>query len=203
MLNWDWDRLNRIGQSKALKSSYWFMLLVPTLAKMLKHLPTETVIFGKQYSFYTDLPFSWVALFFCAVLVSIGNVIYALFCPRLIKGFEDYQSFERSGRGSEFLRQALNVARPEDVDQVVERIVVKSLASRDAASVLNAKHQLKQYGGAGPESFYLVRDALNLVHPRFRAIASTCYLFGFLLLVWVATQNVWSVLSYLLRGVFG
>jgi hypothetical protein len=200
LLSWDWDHLSILGQSKAFRSSYWFLLLVPTVAKVLGHVPSEIRLFGTIYYPHVDLPFSWVALFFCAVFVSAGNLIYSLFCPDLIKRFRDYQSFDNAARGSEFLRRSLNAPTPGEIDAVVDNIVAEKGKRRDPATVLNTKDQLKRYGKAGADSFYFVRDTLNMQRPTLRMIAAILYLCGFLLLGWLAVQNIWSVVCYLFYG---
>lgn len=201
---WKWDDINRIGQTKSLQSSYWFLAVVPTLAKLLHHIAPDgkLALFGAQTPVQLGLPFSWVALFFCALFVSLGNAVYTIKCPRLIKSFADYFAFQTSARNSLFLMESLTILRPAkersgDIDAVIDAVVQSLSKVPESELLANARYQLKQHGLPGSDSFYFVRDASNEAYPVWRCIASISYAVGFALLGWLFIQNVWAVMSYL------
>lgn len=71
-----WTKLRASGETKILKVSYFTLLLVPMLANYSNKLGIE------GFPLYLKL------LFFSSLFVSIGNVLYSIFCPKLIKRFD-------------------------------------------------------------------------------------------------------------------
>ena len=59
-----WTQIQRIQEYKALKSMYFWLLVVPVLAKALNELE-ETVkitLFNAEFTLNLSLPFSWQIL---------------------------------------------------------------------------------------------------------------------------------------------
>ncbi|MGV3660750.1 MAG: hypothetical protein ACO1TE_11220 [Prosthecobacter sp.] len=182
---------------------------MPVVAKLFANLPSELAIkvFDAPLKLQLELPFSWIALFFCALFVSLANLIYTFLCPDLIKVYDDFPAFKSSSRDASLLRSALAIFREsksdgKDIGAMVDFVSTDVLQEIDAQSILNTKHQLAEHGPAGSDSFYFVRDALNLSRPHVRFIASAAYIMGFALLAWISFQNIWFTVSYLLCGSF-
>lgn len=202
---WNWDQIDKIGRSKSFKSSYWFLLFVPTLAKLFHAVAPDgqIIILGRAAPIHLALPFSWVALFFCSLFVSFGNALYSLRCPLLIKAFSDYPTFQVAARGTQYLRESLcslskgGVKQPDEIANVVDAIAATLDRPPDSVTIVNVKHQLKQHDPPGSDSFYFVRDAANEAYPAWRCAASTSYIIGFIILGWLFLQNVSYVVSYL------
>ena len=97
-VTWTWDTIKGLGQAKVLRASFIFLFLVPILAKLFVNLPEEITvpILNKTIVVPMALPFSWFLLFVSAIFASIGNLLYAAFCPNLIRDFRDYQAFDES-----------------------------------------------------------------------------------------------------------
>jgi hypothetical protein len=64
-----WDRLRAFGQSRVLRSSYIWFLVVPVAARVLAAIqsPLSVLIFNAPLTLYVNLPFSWKAFFFASV----------------------------------------------------------------------------------------------------------------------------------------
>ncbi len=98
-----WSKLRGFGESRILKSSYFWIAFVPLIAKLFRYINTVNIEFIKLD---LELPFSWQMFFWGAFFASIANLIYSFKCPNIIKMFEDYSEFEDSGRGEQ---QLLNI----------------------------------------------------------------------------------------------
>jgi hypothetical protein len=211
---WEWDKLNSAGQNKSLQSSYWFLLAVPVLAKLLSKLPSDVTVSlgGKPVDVHIALPFSWVALFFCALFVSVGNAIYSLYCPRIVKWFRDFKEYTESGRGIPFLNTQLEIlARVERgfSGRLPAPDALASLAGRGFKVPILSDDEFQQFrnelaygsrqGGfvLTGNTFHLIRDLATQTRPRARAIASVSYLIGFALLGIIIIQNIVFVIQYL------
>src|SRR2546427_7666401 len=94
-----WDSLSRVGQVQALKTSYFFFLVVPVLARLLSHVGKDHVIsiLGAQFHIHLDLPFSWKVFYFASVFFSLGALIYQIRCPAIIKDFRNFADFKAQG----------------------------------------------------------------------------------------------------------
>jgi hypothetical protein len=102
-----WTTLNSLGRSRILKSSYLWLLVVPVVAKLLENVGPnfEIQIFGKLALIELSLPFSWVVFFFSAVAISAADLIYNVFCPKLIKDHQSFSGFKDSGNGRTQLKK--------------------------------------------------------------------------------------------------
>lgn len=99
-----WFTLRRAGNSRLIKTSYFWLVFVPLAAKVLAPIAVNGGIklpwFGNEAQYVSlVLPFSWVAFFFMALAIAIGQAIYSVWCPDLVKRFADFGSFRLSHRG--------------------------------------------------------------------------------------------------------
>jgi len=100
--------LKRFGRSRLLKSSYFWLFIVPPVALLLSKTGNElTIPLGTgELVIPLGLPFSWKLFYFGAVSFSIGSLAYAVFCPALIREYDSYEEFDKSGKGFDGLRSA-------------------------------------------------------------------------------------------------
>ena len=97
----NWAALQKISTNRIVQSAYLFLFVTPMAARVVQELPDKlTLSVGSGYVFTTSLPFSWLWLFWAAIGASLANAIYALWCPEIIKRFNDYSDFEKSRRGA-------------------------------------------------------------------------------------------------------
>jgi hypothetical protein len=208
VFSWPWDRISHVGGIKAFKSSYFFLMLVPVLAKALAHLPPNVVlVLGHPVTIHLRLPFNWLVLFFCALSVTIGNVIYELFCPKIIKGFSDFSDFQRAGLDRRFLLSEIWSEIPHTT--ALPRTDIVRLLARKFPEYreFDLKDMVSELGGDGHllpsrpvtgQTFHLVRNYLKHVRPFARGCATTAYMIGFTLLGVILLQNVrWVILYFL------
>jgi len=91
-----WSALRSLGNSRLLRSSYFWLIAVPIAAKFLGSLPSDVAIpveGGGSIRLILELPFSWQLFYYGAVFTALGNLIYSWKCPKIVqdyRGFADY-----------------------------------------------------------------------------------------------------------------
>lgn len=84
-----WSALARIGESKVVRSSYLWFLLVPIAAKVLAstNRTLDLQLLGTNLTLTLDLPFSWTLFFFASLFFALGTALYTLRVPTFISLF--------------------------------------------------------------------------------------------------------------------
>ena len=199
-ITWTWDTIKGFGQAKALKSSYIFLFLVPILARVLINIPDSITIpfWDKALNIPLELPFSWVVLFVSACMASLGNIIYAIMCPKLVKEFSDYPQFREAERDGTYLRftiQELALQRSQaTIEEQIES--VKQLYNPVPIDIARFGNSLNGSASLLANEFYFVRDSANLGNPLARLVASISYFGAFICLGVIAIQNIIYVVQY-------
>jgi len=156
---------------------YIWIGVVPFLANALAKVTDEAdlTVFGHHFHLVLKLPFSWECFFFSALFFSLGTALYVLFCPRLIKEFDDFGQYYRSGRSQdELIPYGENIGAQHDEYLQID----------------------------GPEeerrrvSFWqLYQMALNH-RPGWRLASGICFVVGGILLLVVLLMNLWWVIKH-------
>jgi len=97
-----WSDLRRFGTNRVLKSSYFWLVMVPIAAKLLLQFKQPFVfgLLGETHTIYLNLPFSWYLFYFSAFAFSIATALFALFCPEMVKRYSSFASFYNESSGS-------------------------------------------------------------------------------------------------------
>jgi hypothetical protein len=207
-----WQGLRRFGSSKIVKSSYYWIFLIPLFSKVATQLhPVLLNIpgFGQTADF--SLPFSWFLLYFSALSFALASLLYDIFCPRIISTFKDFREFLDSGYESLFL--------VDELDANVRRDTVHDSSIYQAFILEWDKlHQENEFPpGIDPHArvclglreidrnnfggiFYALTTVANHSHPTIMRITGTFYYLGFGLLLVVLLQNFNSVVIEILGG---
>lgn len=90
-----WSTLRSIGNSRAIQSASIWILVVPILAKTLSLVNDVATfsVFGGEITLNLALPFSLKAFFFGALAFAIGNLIWNIKCPRIIRSYRSFDDF--------------------------------------------------------------------------------------------------------------
>jgi hypothetical protein len=162
---------------------YIWVFVVPVVAKFLSPVKDILVlnIFGEVFKVNIDLPFSWNVMFFSSLLFMIGEIIFNIFCPKLLLDHENYTEFKESGKG------------------------VQQLA--DYSLDVNDQYKNILYGSYGKQSiekasesniFYKLYKESLLLHCKTRFFISILYYIGFILLGILLIQNIGWVIKVIL-----
>lgn len=206
-----WTSQRALANSKIVKASYIWLLLVPLLARTLNTL-NETVnftIFGAQISLSTSLPFSWQLLFLAACSFSIANILFSIFCPELIKSYENFSEFESHGK----TRMQINTALKSIVWNVkgnsVKSEYIKTLSSyflfykdgksRDESRLnsdsISLFNNVDQQIGKNSNAFYFTYAVLDKHNQTAIFFSFLSYLSGLIFVAIIAIQNFYYVIK--------
>lgn len=208
-----WDKLNSLGTSKALKSSYIWFVSVPIAATFLSQLnvPIEVTFWGRTHQFDLTLPFNWILFYFASIVFSLASIIFTLRCPDLIKRYKTFSHYYQDGNGSalvgdtitesselinhdenlEMLRSRINAAMIKgninnETIKTIEDIALVRFAPR--AILLIPREELG-------DLFSFVSTVAGKLYPKTRVFLIGMYSIGFLLIGIVLFQNLLSVIS--------
>ncbi len=104
-----WSKLRTLGHNSIIKSSYIWLIIVPLAAKMFSALPEVHTfkIFEANITVHFGLPFSWIIFYFMALFFAIGQFIYTVKCPEILKNYENFYDYEKSGSNDLLLLKLL------------------------------------------------------------------------------------------------
>jgi hypothetical protein len=105
-----WSDLKQYGTSRILRSSYYWILVVPVVARVLRNVrgPYTISVFHSPLTLELVLPFSWQMFYWSAVCIGVATLIYSVRCPELIREYSSFASFAGPGRGQ---RQLFDMLR--------------------------------------------------------------------------------------------
>ena len=194
-----WSTLERAGNSRVLRTSYFWFLFVPIVARALGFVEHLRIPLLAQFVQSFSLPFSWQMFYFSAAALAAASFIFAMRCPDIVK---DYRSFPQYVADGKTIRQSLqtlvDLLFSEDPTQAEQQIhdFLTSFYEFDPPKqivvwqLLNAKFR----EGDAPDIFWHVRSYAATVRPMSRAASSLLYVIGFALAAVVLAQSFWSVI---------
>lgn len=216
LLDFKWLAIAILGRSKIIKSfSIWF-LIVPFLIKILDKIPgsVSVILLEKEFSFNLATPFPnqiyW--FYFASVLFALGNLIYSMRCPGIIKSYKSYAEFREIDGSSVSPLLALEEfcdskeTTNDDNDAVVFDFIDKYCEAHCKQECLAQGnwHLKLNYCRVSekdiPNVFSHVREAANYLHRRSRQVCALLYILGMFIIAFILCQNVYLVLSYYFRN---
>ncbi|MBC3760052.1 hypothetical protein H7U19_16715 [Hyunsoonleella sp. SJ7] len=101
----NWSLINSLGKMRFSKSSYYYLVIIPILVKLMGYLdnPFILILGENSIKLNLELPFSWYLFYFGAIFIAIGTFIYQVFCPSFIKKFQNYGEFISAGESDNYL----------------------------------------------------------------------------------------------------
>lgn len=176
-----WDKLRAIQDEKIIRSSYIWLVVVPVTAKLFSKLENEIeiTISNKLYVLDLALPFSWQIFFFSALFFVLGNILFTIFSPRIIKEYRDYGHFLQIGGDNADLDELKDRALKQ---KELEPTPLNELVYGDN---LSPEERSKNH-------FWGIYKYFNKTSAKMRYGISLVYLCGLLLFIYVAiTNTVW------------
>jgi hypothetical protein len=217
-----WARLGWLSSRKFISSSSFFLFFVPALAKILSDMPESirVPLTGYELVLHLQLPFSWIILFFSALFILIGNTIFYMYCPPIVRKYESFSAYTAAGRSSlDLVRYIQDVVPASVTEGMLARESVESGPPRQNvlnfifAKLLNnsapGNHQTavaecislstpfpraQEYLA---RAFTAIRDASSYHAPLARIVTALFLALGLLCFLLILLQNFWYVLAYL------
>jgi hypothetical protein len=171
----DWSELKKIPGNKLVATSYIWIVIVPIAAKITSKI--EDVISFEvgniDHQLVLELPFSWQLFFWSALFFTVGNALFLLLCPFIVKRYENFEDFKL--RGGKFSG------------------VRHNLKSKDVNILL----KIRDNEFTNPEeSFWIAYNADKITNIYSRLVIFSTYFIGFLLFSFVAASNIlWVIVN--------
>ncbi len=161
----NWHVVSRLGKNKFVKSFNIWIILVPILDKAMNNV-NNLELFSMQLNW--ALPFNLKIFYACSLVFGLANVLYFIFCPRLIREYSNAGEFLSKG-GSKFL-----------INEFIE-------SEKDIAiSTISNDNEIKC-------KFAELSEHFRSKKPIFIWIVAFCYLGGFLLFAGVLSDGAKSI----------
>ncbi|WP_020584446.1 hypothetical protein [Endozoicomonas elysicola] len=210
----NWHSLKSLGKSKVIRSSYWWLFLVPMLAKVFEATGDEILvtILNATFKITLKLPFSWSLFYFSAVCFAAASLIYLVRCPQMIDAYESFEDWEKSGRDQTSLIRGFLFAYRDDAGMAPNII-------SDKTKDYFLKHHLKYTGDCSKitkesltpmsviktgipkenlkATYYYVFDTYKVLRSKARLLMFVFYTIGFSCFLLVLVQNFIYVCKYL------
>ena len=187
-----WTHLRKLPETRAIKSMYLWLFIVPVAAKALSSVssPANLKVFDYQIELHLELPFSWQAFYFAAVCFVLGSLAFSYSCPDIVKDHASYDSFSRKGKGFYHLNEYdLQVGRRAGDEG---RFELRPYAGYMGESVeISNERQLR-------ESFWSLHNQADRHNLLGRRVTGVSYAAGLFLLTWVVIENLLAVVRAML-----
>lgn len=86
----NWKFIAKYGKNKIVQRTYIFLFLVPFLITTLVKFDLSKII--------EAIPFSWHMFFYSSVSFTLGNIVYQLFAPSIIKDNSSFYEFSSQSK---------------------------------------------------------------------------------------------------------
>jgi len=212
-MKYRWSSQRVISNSKIVKSSFIWLIIVPFAAKALSKLDDviELTIFGGVFKFSTVLPFSWQLLFFAACFFTLAGIIYSIYCPEIVKFYKNYSQFEADGKTRKQINHAFKAitwddpksefheAYISDVEQFLRSYHKYSMENyrRDENEKEHRKLILFErsdlWTGDTNDAFYFVYSVSDMLRQGFIVASLALYICGFACILAIAIENIYYV----------
>jgi hypothetical protein len=213
-----WSDLHAFGKSRLLRTTYFWIAVIPVTAKLL-HAVEETLsftVFNTQITLTLALPFPWTMFFYGSVLAALASTIYMWRCPRFLQLYPSYAEFAATGGTGRQLSCDFAAAiqayekkvTNEHLRKQVESFVTlhcnnpdrhkEQIAEIDQhpwkASLTIAETEIKDSQLAA--AFWTVRQFLELQSKASRVTCCGLFYLAFSFFLTVFLFNIWYVISW-------
>ena len=174
-----WSTLYELGNSRLLRFSYVWLVVVPMAAKFLVNVEKilTFTVYGQTVEINARLPFSWKVFYFSSAFFAVAGLIYSFRCMGLAKYFRTFTEYESEGRGILPLLLAARVHGDKISENSVRRFITLAQSGEPVDRELTA------------EAFWAIRGHQDTLRPKSLAVCAIFYFAGFSLLAWVIAQN--------------
>lgn len=212
-----WSALGQMGESKILRSSYFWLFAVPLLAKVFAFAEPHILHLPQGIRLHLALPFSWKLFYFSSVAFAVASLLYSLACPRVVRDYQRYSEWSDQGRGDrQIARELFFLLFRPSVSAIQQEAVVEHFAEITNAEVPRREEMAFPEAVAPaarvdlqkvfdiripdermlPTAFWYVRDYADEIRPLARLLCAAFFIVGFGFLGVVVVQNFGYVWRY-------
>ncbi|OCH01451.1 hypothetical protein [Aliivibrio fischeri] len=202
----NWCDLKKIGDTKFVNSMYVWIFVVPLLVKAFEYVEDEKLvfqIFQQPVPISTTLPFSWAMFYFCALCLALGNLVYLIKCPKIIKEHPTYHSYLNEGKKLKQLAQYCEDVSFNWGDLANEIENKRASFYRAKQDVLNLEsNRTAHFQDIDVEDpihyFWPIHEFSDMKFAPYRYICLSLFSIGFVLFGIVSIQNFLAVIGFLM-----
>ena len=168
-----WDELKGLRRATFFKFSAAIFIVHPILVKtgmLANSILSFPVFFTGGQPLTVSVPFSISVLYAGALFVFFGNIVFLIFCPPIVKKFDNYADYASTGMTIEYLKKLCPTAA-EDSE-------IKAYFALEACGEENTIFT----------KCYLFEREVN---KKIRCFVRAMFYMGFALAFFVAAQNVY------------
>ena len=202
-----WSLIRSLGNSKLVKSSFVWLLIVPIAARLLSNIDEviNLTIFDSQVNLTTSLPFSWQLLFLAACFFTIANIIYNTFCPEIFREYKNYHEFKEHGKTLLQINSAMKSMTWSNKNKGVKKDYVLHLSSyfkNYCCKVAETEKELNEsfssfdnidkanHSQVSNNAFYFTQNVADEYNKNAILCCLVSYSLGILFISIIAIQNV-------------
>ncbi len=184
-----WSLLKKIQKIRLVKGMYIWIFIVPLFAKTFEKVSdlVTVTIFGYTFDLQFELPFSWQLFYFSAVLFVLGNLVYYVFCPRLVNEHESFSDFSGSGKN---MQQLSGYITEMNFDQTELMAIVGLPADQPPSETEKEKGYQNM--------FWEVLKKADTINTRARVFVGAFYTLAILFIIIVFIQNTGLIFGSLI-----
>jgi hypothetical protein len=199
-----WSMLRHFGSNRLVRSANIWAIVVPVIAKFFDKVEEIVTIelFNKKFELHLSLPFSWKVFFFMAIIFLIANIIYSLFCPRLIKETASYSDFLEQKRSqnelSSYYKDIENKGLTMNLNDNIKHMFHRLAQDTETVAYTGIQNRLsfEELEVITKEAYAILVDALALANSGARLYATILYFIGLVLFGYIAIQNIFYVVVH-------
>lgn len=184
----NWTTIDQVGKIKLLQSSFIIFFLLPFIAQFIE-----------KYKINFSIPISWLLIYYSTLFISIGTIVYAIFCPQIVKKFESYDLFIKSGRGGSYLYNEISTLTKSKLGNQEEliNILIDQYTFAHYKNDSGVKNIIRtSIWAPEKDDFWFVHNSLNYSKPYLRLVCTIFYFCGFILLLIFFIEKVITVTKY-------
>lgn len=219
-----WSTLRGLGNSRTIRSSYVWLLVVPIAANSLSKIqsPTAFYVFNSELLINMGLPFSWKVFFFAACFFALASLIYRAKCPPTIRKYSNYSEFREQGGSYRELHREIGISILKLKKDLTHVDIFHAAKSSYAIIVGPPDHEERFSDELGkpstlegpdrlmrivqetppsdrtfPDVFWHCQNGADKRYPFTRAVLAALYAIGIGLSFVIAIQNIIFVIDYI------
>jgi len=190
-----WSSLRDFGNSKIVRSNYFWIFVIPFLAKNLDKLSIITGI-------NIEITFSLERLFYAALCFTLGTLLYQLSCPKLIKEHKSYSDFLSDGKAGQHIADYyslsnFNFLAPTNYSDIKNSIknydIDTEKSNKVVVDILNDKSIYESFFidiKLIPNFFWKVYKEKDKNYQLLAYITLALYSGGVIFLLWTGMSNI-------------
>ena len=210
-----WSNLRRLGTSKILRTSYFWLVSVPFLAKVLDKIPNTFAFYIQEQAITLtlSLPFSLTLFYLTAVFLSISSLIFDFFCPCMIKNYSNPNEYLADGRTTKdivydfvsLMKSRTTLSHKQNdttfkLDHFANTYTDIYFESTNSVPITN-EYKLSQISEANltkdtyPQAFWYVYREYDNTHYLSRLLSVGCYAAALLSLLLIGISSLTAVIK--------